>query len=323
MTLRGYENSPVIEQFKAAMALRGLVPPKQFFADGKLHRWNTKAKNGRGDGSYLLHIDGTIPAGGFQNWQDGLAWEDWRFDPSRDLTAAERDEFRRKPASVAKARHETSTHDQAKASDKAQRLQLGYLLIGYASLEECAADLLLAEGHPADTTIEMWRPGASQWALRGRLGAVAATVIHGEKGSSCAKNGSPVSVQPASAVLAPPGPTRIAKLIRLLSSPVDGEVVGAAQAPDRVLTSAGGFHHLADVVEAHWRATIVVPPEPKPDWQILAARLLQYPNILLGNRESDVLQNKQRSRIAPTDKQWNWLGDIESRLPSSEQRMAS
>jgi putative DNA primase/helicase len=122
MTLRGYENSPVIEQFKAAMARRGLVPPKQFFADGKLHRCNTKAKNGRGDGSYLLHIDGTIPAGGFQNWQDGLAWEDWRFDPGRELTAAERDEFRKKSASVAKARHETSTHDQAKASDKAQRL---------------------------------------------------------------------------------------------------------------------------------------------------------------------------------------------------------
>jgi hypothetical protein len=71
---------------------------------------------------------------------------------------------------------------------------------------------------PTHTTIEMWRPGASQWALRGRLGVVAATVIDGEKASSCAKNGSPVSVQPASAVLAPPGPTRIAKLIRLLTT---------------------------------------------------------------------------------------------------------
>jgi hypothetical protein len=120
-----------------------------------------------------------------------------------------------------------------------------------------------------------------------------------------------------------PGPTRIAKLIQLFASPVDGKVVGAARALDRVLTCAGGFHHLADVVEAHWRAPIVVPPEPKPGWQIPAARLLQYPNILLGNRESDVLQNKQRSRIAPTDKPWKWLGDIEARLRSSEQRMAS
>jgi putative DNA primase/helicase len=122
MTLHGYENFPVIEQFKAAMARRGLMPPKQFVADGKLHRCNTKAKNGRGDGSYLLHIDGTIPAGGFQNWQDGLGWEDWRFDPGREPTAAERDEFRRKSASVAKARDETNGRDQAKASEKAQRL---------------------------------------------------------------------------------------------------------------------------------------------------------------------------------------------------------
>jgi hypothetical protein len=63
MRLKGYDNSPVVQQFTAAMAHRGLLPPKKFIADGKLHRCSTKAKNGRGDGSYLLHLDGTIPAG--------------------------------------------------------------------------------------------------------------------------------------------------------------------------------------------------------------------------------------------------------------------
>ena len=43
-----------------------------------------------------------------------------------------------------------------------------------------SARLLLAEGYPADTVIEMWRPNSDEWALRGRLGAVAATVIDGE-----------------------------------------------------------------------------------------------------------------------------------------------
>jgi hypothetical protein len=54
-----------------------------------------------------------------------------------------------------------------------------------------SARLLLAEGYPADTVIEMWRPNTREWALRGRLGAVAATIIDGETTSRCAKNGSP------------------------------------------------------------------------------------------------------------------------------------
>jgi hypothetical protein len=54
-----------------------------------------------------------------------------------------------------------------------------------------SARLLLAEGYPADTVIEMWRPNTDEWALRGRLGAAAATVIDGETGSRSAKNGAP------------------------------------------------------------------------------------------------------------------------------------
>ena len=43
-----------------------------------------------------------------------------------------------------------------------------------------SARLLLAEGYPADTVIEMWRPNSDESALKGRLGAVAATVIDGD-----------------------------------------------------------------------------------------------------------------------------------------------
>ena len=46
-----------------------------------------------------------------------------------------------------------------------------------------SARLLSAEGHPADAVIEMWRPDTDEWVLRGRLGAVAATVIDGETAS--------------------------------------------------------------------------------------------------------------------------------------------
>ena len=54
-----------------------------------------------------------------------------------------------------------------------------------------SARLLLAEGFSADTVIEMWRPNSDERALKGRLGAVAATVIDGETAPRRAKNGSP------------------------------------------------------------------------------------------------------------------------------------
>ena len=54
-----------------------------------------------------------------------------------------------------------------------------------------SARLLLAEGFPADAVIEIWRPNRDEWALKGRLGAVAAIVIDGETAPRRAKNGSP------------------------------------------------------------------------------------------------------------------------------------
>jgi hypothetical protein len=37
-----------------------------------------------------------------------------------------------------------------------------------------SARLLLAEGYPAAAVVEVWRTNAAEWAMRGRLGAVAA-----------------------------------------------------------------------------------------------------------------------------------------------------
>jgi hypothetical protein len=58
----------------------------------------------------------------------------------------------------------------------------------------------------------MWRPNTDEWALRGRLGAVAATIIDGETASHCAKNGVPVRF-PGMAVRCVT-PNAIADLIR-------------------------------------------------------------------------------------------------------------
>jgi putative DNA primase/helicase len=119
MTLRGYQGSPVIQQFEAALARRGLALRRPLVPDGRIHRCDAKGKHGRGDGSYLLHLDGAIPAGGYQNWQDGVGWEDWRFNPGRNLTNGEQAELKQKAAAARQLRDEIETGNRATVREKA------------------------------------------------------------------------------------------------------------------------------------------------------------------------------------------------------------
>ncbi len=79
----------VIDEFRAAMRARGLIPPDKIQADGHMHRCDVEGKRGKGDGAYVLYMDG-IPAGGFQNWKDGLDWEKWCYKDAESLTPEER-----------------------------------------------------------------------------------------------------------------------------------------------------------------------------------------------------------------------------------------
>jgi hypothetical protein len=127
---------------------------------------------------------------------------------------------------------------------------------------------------------------------------------------------------------------RIEKLIRLLGNGAsDTEIVGAARALDRMLADSGGLHSLAEFLKAHWhppveppwRAQPKPPPAPKYEWQFLADHLLGYPELLIVSEkidEPDFLRNMRKSRMSPSEKQWKWMADIQSRLPP-EQRMAS
>jgi hypothetical protein len=131
---------------------------------------------------------------------------------------------------------------------------------------------------------------------------------------------------------------RIEKLIRLLGNNAsDTEIVGAARALDRTLADSGGLHALADFLKKNWTPpqseppppreawSPKPPPAPKFDWQILADRLLQYPELLIRSDridEVDFLHNMRRSRSCPTDKQWKWMGDIEARIPPGQRSAA-
>lgn len=78
-----------IEQFRAALAVRGIVPD-QIEADGELHRCPVEgSKSGKSAGSYVLHLDG-LPAGGYENWKDGRGWQTWHAHLDHDLSHEER-----------------------------------------------------------------------------------------------------------------------------------------------------------------------------------------------------------------------------------------
>jgi len=104
-----------VQHFKDAMTQRNIIPPQDLIADGNIHRCDTTGKNGKGDASYLLHLD-SYPAGGFENHQDGKGWENWRADTGRPLTHAEE--------AIQKAKTEASRRkrdaDQAARRQEAQ-----------------------------------------------------------------------------------------------------------------------------------------------------------------------------------------------------------
>ena len=90
MNATSYSDPPEV-QFRAALAHRDIVPPDELIADGKLHRCDAVGRGGKGDAAYVLHLDG-VSAGGFQNWRDGIGWQDWRADIGRSLSPAEQEE---------------------------------------------------------------------------------------------------------------------------------------------------------------------------------------------------------------------------------------
>ena len=111
----------VLDQFRAALLARDIIPPDPIVADGRLHRCHAAGRNGRGDAAYLLHLDG-LPAGGFENHRDGRDWETWRFDLGRIPTAAERETFARVTQAARIRRDEDARQHQDEVRRQAQRI---------------------------------------------------------------------------------------------------------------------------------------------------------------------------------------------------------
>lgn len=112
----------VLVQFRAAAEARGLLLPEHIDADGKLHRCALRGgPGGKKDGAYLLHLDG-VPAGGFQNFKDGMDWENWRADIGRRLTAEEEAAHRARLDALRTKREAEAKVNRDKARRKANAI---------------------------------------------------------------------------------------------------------------------------------------------------------------------------------------------------------
>lgn len=111
----------VLDRFRAALIARDIVPPEPIIADGRLHRCNAAGAHGRGDAAYLLHLDG-LPAGGMENWRDGLGWQAWRLDIGRTLSVAEREALRLRAHVASAERHEAAARRHEQARQRAARI---------------------------------------------------------------------------------------------------------------------------------------------------------------------------------------------------------
>jgi hypothetical protein len=108
---------------------------------------------------------------------------------------------------------------------------------------------------------------------------------------------------------------RLRKLVLMLSSNHDGEVVGAARAIGRVLKDAGcDWHTLADAISfSKPEHAPTSPPDDDDDWHELRAFCLAHA-YLLSLKERKFIVDLGRWRRELTPRQREWLNAIYDRL---------
>jgi len=108
----------IIAEFRNAMEGRGIVPPTNLIADGRMHRCDAEGRKGQRGAAYKLHMDG-VPAGGFENHHDGRGWENWKAEIEDTRTPAEKARFAQEIEENKRRRAAEAKENQANAKDRA------------------------------------------------------------------------------------------------------------------------------------------------------------------------------------------------------------
>lgn len=111
----------VIHAFRRAIDDRGILP-RTLEADGRIHRCGTVKKPRSRNGVYCLHLDGAVPAGWFQNHEDGLGVTKWRAERLTTMTEVERQEWRRQMKANQEAREKQQRFLRMDTARRAQRI---------------------------------------------------------------------------------------------------------------------------------------------------------------------------------------------------------
>ncbi|MCA3139636.1 MAG: DUF3987 domain-containing protein [Rhodocyclaceae bacterium] len=239
----------VLDQFRAALRARDIVPPEPLLADGRLHRCHAAGRNGRGDAAYLLHLDG-IPAGGLENWRDGLGWQTWRCELSRALTDVERHTLHER-SQAAQAERDRETADRyAAARATAARL--------WAAAAPAPTDHpYLARKGVQPFGLRVWR-GVLLVPVRDLAGELHSLQFIGTDGSKRFLRGGRVQglgcwVGPPPETDGPQSPILIAEGFATAAS-----LHHATDQPVAVAFNAGNLEPLACAVRERWRSAPII-----------------------------------------------------------------
>ncbi len=121
---------------------------------------------------------------------------------------------------------------------------------------------------------------------------------------------------------------RLAKLLGMLGSAHDGEVVAAGRMADRLVREAGAtwFDVVAPALPRPMRAAPSEPDDPTPtdldrirrDWRYAAMWCLRHGGDLLRYKDRDFLHTIAAYRRRPSDPQLVWLQGLVERVLRAE-----
>jgi hypothetical protein len=103
---------------------------------------------------------------------------------------------------------------------------------------------------------------------------------------------------------------RLCSLLRLLSTPVDGERLGAVLGIDRILKAAGlSFHDLASAVAASRLVVDEGGPAANYQWLEGGREMLETDELSAKEREfvKDMCRRFTSPAFVPSEKQQNWF----------------